>query len=223
MIDFLLFNSWLIGAAIIGFLVSFIFADWLGLSRKIFLIFYVVAVVIFILIYVIWSNLDFLAFLFQNWIWGLIVGAIIGALLVKNVFSQSKTKESESSSKTVDILWLGLVYGIIDALFLNVMPVLITWEAFSFLDWTSSILGGFVVILIGLGGSLFVTFFYHIGYKEFRNSKIKFVFIGNTLITLAFLISFSPLGAIISHTAMHIAATIKGPETTIQLPPHKKQ
>jgi hypothetical protein len=38
--------------------------------------------------------------------------------------------------------------------------------------------------------------------------------------TLAFLLSGNPLGALISHPAMHVAAVLRGPETTIQLPPH---
>ena len=40
------------------------------------------------------------------------------------------------------------------------------------------------------------------------------------LITLAFLLSGNPLGSLISHTTMHLAAVLQGPETTIQLPPH---
>jgi hypothetical protein len=46
------------------------------------------------------------------------------------------------------------------------------------------------------------------------------VLLGNTIITLTFIISGNPIAAVISHTAMHIAAVIRGPETTLQLPPH---
>jgi hypothetical protein len=61
-----------------------------------------------------------------------------------------------------------------------------------------------------------------VGYKEFRNKSVGLVLVGNTLITLAYLLSTNPLGAILSHTAMHVAAVIQGPETTIQLPPHRE-
>lgn len=35
-----------------------------------------------------------------------------------------------------------------------------------------------------------------------------------------FLLSGNPFGSLISHTVMHLAAVLQGPETTIQLPPH---
>jgi hypothetical protein len=74
--------------------------------------------------------------------------------------------------------------------------------------------------MIGLFASLLVTLAYHLGYFEFRNKSVGLVLVGNTLITLAFLLSGNPFGSIISHTAMHVAAVLQGPETTIQLPPH---
>jgi hypothetical protein len=61
---------------------------------------------------------------------------------------------------------------------------------------------------------------YHLGYPEFRNRKVMLVLVGNALITLAFLVSTNPLGAMLSHVAMHCAALFRGPETTLQLPPH---
>jgi hypothetical protein len=60
-----------------------------------------------------------------------------------------------------------------------------------------------------------------LGYSELRNKSIGLVLVGNSLITLAYLLSTNPLGALLSHTIMHIAATVQGPETTIQLPPHR--
>ena len=67
-----------------------------------------------------------------------------------------------------------------------------------------------------------MTLTYHVGYAEFRNRSVGLVLVGNSLITLAYLLSTNPLGAILSHTAMHVAAVIQGPETTIQLPPHRE-
>ncbi|MEJ2278779.1 MAG: hypothetical protein P8Y70_13685, partial [Candidatus Lokiarchaeota archaeon] len=115
-----------------------------------------------------------------------------------------------------------VAYGITDALLLNILPVLAIWISFSSIGWTSSLFGVIIVAIFGLLASLFVTILYHIGYPEFRNSRLIFVLIGNTLITLAFIIPANPLGAFISHTVMHLAAVYRGPETTIQLPPHYK-
>ena len=112
------------------------------------------------------------------------------------------------------------MYGLTDALFLNVMPVLAVGLWASALDWTTTLWGKIAVGLIGLGASLLVALAYHLGYPEFRNSKVGTVLVGNSVITLAFLLSGNPLGSIISHSIMHIAAVLQGPETTLQLPPH---
>ena len=66
--------------------------------------------------------------------------------------------------------------------------------------------------------SLLVIFAYHLGYPEFRNQKVAVVLVGNNFITLAFLLSGSPPGALLSHAVMHLEAVLQGPETTIQLP-----
>jgi hypothetical protein len=44
--------------------------------------------------------------------------------------------------------------------------------------------------------------------------------IGNTAMTLGFLITNNPLAAVFSHIAMHIAAVLHGSASVIQLPPH---
>jgi hypothetical protein len=44
--------------------------------------------------------------------------------------------------------------------------------------------------------------------------------IGNALLTLGFLLTGSPLAAIVGHVIMHAAAVLHGLETTVQLPPH---
>lgn len=139
-----------------------------------------------------------------------------------NVRSQPASRQSTGGDLVLDIAWLGLAYGIVDALFLNVMPVLAVWAAFSHVGWAGSWPGKIGVGILALLASLWVTLAYHLGYSEFRNRSVGLVLVGNTLITLAYLLSTNPLGAILSHTAMHVAAVIQGPETTIQLPPHRE-
>jgi hypothetical protein len=107
-----------------------------------------------------------------------------------------------------------------DALFLNVMPVAAVWTGFSNVGWTATWPGQIALGLLALLASLFVTLLYHLGYREFRNRKVVMVLVGNSLITLAYLVSANPLGALVSHVAMHVAAVFRGPETVLQLPPH---
>jgi hypothetical protein len=222
MSDFGLSVLWVLAASLLGFGISAVFSSWLKLSRRVFLLPYVGLTSVFLFWFFRANEIDLVALLAENWIWGLIAGVIVGAFLVNNVRSQPSSRQSTGGDLTLDIAWLGLVYGIIDALFLNVMPVLAVWAAFSQVGWAGSWPGKIGVGILALFASLWVTLAYHVGYSEFRNRSVGLVLVGNSLITLAYLLSTNPLGAILSHTAMHVAAVIQGPETTIQLPPHRE-
>ena len=46
------------------------------------------------------------------------------------------------------------------------------------------------------------------------------VVVGNAIITSSYLLTGSPLAAILSHVAMHVAAVLHGMETSLRLPPY---
>ena len=220
--DFGLSLLWVLAASLLGFGISAVFSGWLKLSRRVFLIPYIGLTSAFLLWFFRANEIYLVALLAKNWIWGVVAGGIVGAFLVNNVRSQPSSRQSTGGDLALDIAWLGLAYGIVDALFLNTMPVLAVWTGFSQVGWAGSWLGKIGVGILALCASLLVTLTYHVGYSEFRNRSVGLVLVGNMLITLAYLLSTNPIGAILSHTVMHIAATIQGPETTIQLPPHRK-
>jgi hypothetical protein len=214
---------WVLGASLLGFGISAIFSNWLKLSRRVFLIPYVVFSSAFLFTFFRTFEVDLPMLIGENWIWGVVAGVLVGTFLVSNVHSQPFSRKVTGADFALNITWLGLVYGIIDALFLNVMPVVATWWGFSQLSWTDSWLGNVGVGILALLASLWVTVVYHFGYAEFRNKSIILVLFGNALITLTYLLSSNPLGTILSHMVMHIAAVFHGPETTIQLPPHRRR
>ena len=215
-----LYLTWVLAATLLGFVLTAVFAGWMHLSRRLFLVVYVVSTSVFLFAFAHWSRVDLGAIISQNWIWSVVAGVVAGAFLVITVRSQPDSQELAGGPLFFDLAWLGLVYGLVDALFLNVMPVLATWEAFSQLGWTDSWMGISAVGALALIASLLVTAGYHLGYPEFRNSKLGLVLVGNSIITLTYILPGNPLGAIISHVVMHLAAVYRGPETTIQLPPH---
>lgn len=217
---FWLFIGWVIAASLLGFAISALFSGCLKLSRRAFLIPYVILTSLFLYSFVTWSEADLGALIAEYWLAGVIAGLLVGIILARNVRSQPASRRSNGGELVLDLAWLGLVYGVIDALFLNVLPVLAVWHGFAAFEWASSSAGILAVAGLALGASLMVTLTYHLGYPEFRNRKVGLVLIGNALITLAFLLSSNTLGALISHTAMHLAAVMHGPETTLQLPPH---
>ena len=217
----ILFTSAIFGTAcLLVFGISFIFSGLLGLSRRIFLLPYILFSSAFLIYFFNSAVPVTYTFWTHNWAWGLFITLIAGVFLVRNIYSQPASQDKRGKGLFFDIIWFGFVYGVIDGLMLNVMPVVV---ARNLINQTLSE-GNFSVVLLtaicAITASLIITLIYHLGYREFRNKSILMVLLGNTIITLTFIISGNPLAAVLSHTAMHVAAVIRGPETTLQLPPH---
>ena len=117
-------------------------------------------------------------------------------------------------------LAMGIAYGLTDALLLSILPVFATWQAFTLLNWTITLPGKILVGAIAMLVSILVTVAYHFGYREYRGKGIRGPVIGNTAMTLGYLLTNNPLAAILSHIAMHIAGVMRGPASVTQLPPH---
>lgn len=213
--------AWIAAAAVLGFAITAVFAGMFRLPRSLFLVIYLVAVTPFLYGFARWSHLSVGDLLRHNWIWGLVAAVLFGVFVVRNVLSQPASPTSHGLSLIFDIAWLGVVYGALDALFLSVLPVLATWQAFSALGWTHSIGGKILVGAIALIASLLVTVAYHLGYPEYRTTTgIMGPSIGNGVMSFGYILANNPISAVFSHIAMHVAGVLHGPATVMQLPPH---
>jgi hypothetical protein len=212
--------AWVLGAGVLGFAVTAFFAGTLHLRRDLFVLAYSGIAGAFLAGYFRWAGLDLRRHLGYRWRWGALGAVLSGALMVGNVLSQPASPAPQGPALLFALFWLGLVYGVLDALLLSVLPVFATWQAFSTRGWTKNWPGRIVTGAIALSASLLVTAAYHWGYPEFRGAAVVAPVVGNGVLTLAYLLSTSPLAAIGGHVAMHVAAVLHGPATTLQLPPH---
>jgi hypothetical protein len=213
---------WILSASFLGFAVASIFAGLLKLTRNLYLLIYIPVVAAIFFLFIVINKISLTEILSHNWYWGVIGALLAGAFVIKNVYSQPSSKRSTGFALLTDIAWPGLVYGLMDALLLSVIPVLAIKIALTGPVWTQNWLGKIGFCIIGIFGSFFVTTVYHLGYPEFRGKRILWPNIGNGILTLAFIITMNPLAAILPHMAMHVAAMIHGKETTGQVPPHYK-
>jgi hypothetical protein len=212
---------WIPAAALLGFAIAEIFAGLLHLPRSIYLIPYIALVSLTLYTFLHWSGLSLTDLFRHNWIWGIVGSLLVGVFVVRNVFSQPASRRAEGLPLAFDIVWSGVIYGLIDALLLSVLPVLATWQAFSTLGWTANWPGKIAVGAMAFMASLFVTVCYHLGYPEYRVKRGVFgPSIGNGIMTLGYLLTNNPMTAIFSHMAMHIAGVLRGPASVMQLPPH---
>lgn len=211
---------WVLAAGGLGFLVAAVFAGWLKLPRRWFLLPYTILGGAFLATYVRWSGVDLIAVFRHNWMWGMLGAIIIGAFMAKNVFSQPASPTAEGADMTVSLAWQGIVYGLLDGLLLSAMPVFATWQAFAGLGWTGAWYGQVAAGAAALLASILVTAAYHLGYPEFQGREVMKPILGCGIISVAYLITQNPIATVASHAVMHVAAVLRGPATTVQLPPH---
>lgn len=215
------FLLWIPATALLGFAMAEIFAGLLHLPRRIFLIPYVAFVSLAVYIFMSWSGLSLKELVQQNWVWGVLGAVLVGTFLVRNILSQPTSTRATGLPLILDLLWSGVVYGLMDALLLSVLPVLATWQAFSSLGWTTNWPGKIAAGATAFFASLLITACYHLGYPEYRvKGGVSGPTIGNGIMTLGYLLTNNPISAILSHIAMHIAGVLHGPDSVMQLPPH---
>lgn len=212
--------AWLLGAAGAGFAAAAIFAALLRLPRNLFLLPYAVVSAAFLYAYFRSSAVDLAEHFRHKPLLGVLGAAVGGALVVSNVLSQPASRSPEGWELILAVLWLGVVYGVLDALLLSVMPVVAARLTFAQAGLTTKPSGQVFAALFALAASLAVTAAYHLGYPEFRGPQVAGPLIGNAILTAAYLLTRSPLSATLAHVAMHVASVIHGIETTVQLPPH---
>jgi di/tricarboxylate transporter len=74
--------AWLGALTLTSFLVIWIFADLLHLARIAYVSILIGVTAVFLSGYLAWSNIDWAAFLSQQWPWGLISGGASGLILI---------------------------------------------------------------------------------------------------------------------------------------------
>ena len=212
--------AWVVMAGLLGFLVAVVFSRWLRMPRSWYLLPYVIFTGAFAWLYFQWSQIRLWDLFQNNWIWGVVGAIVVGIFVVRNILSQPASPHSKGGRLAWDVVWLGGVYGFMDALLLSVIPVIATWQALSLLGWTTLWTGQIAAAIICLIASLLVTGAYHRGYAEYQGRQVIAPIIGNGVMSLGYVITNNPIAAIASHMAMHVAGVLHGPETTAQLPPH---
>jgi hypothetical protein len=212
--------KWIAIGALVGFGASFIFGDLLPLPVDLYYLIYFGVIITFLSFYARKKKFNIKELVSKRLVWGVLLGLIFGGLMVQKVLSMPETEKFTGAYLAWLLFWRGLVYGVIDGLLLSSFPWIVTWRAF---DVGKKPLGkkvafGFLAWLF----ILVVTTAYHLGYSDFRSSKIIQPNIGNTIISLPTLLTANPIGSPITHAIMHITAVIHSPQTDLFLPPHRE-
>ena len=209
---------WPVVAAVAGGLTAAVFSGLLHWSRDAFVGVWLVVAGLTLAVWVTTGRWSPVVQLRRHRVAGLMVGLAAGALLALTVTRQPASAAPSGAAAAGPLMWLGLVYGTVDALMLNVLPVLSLYGARPAAELQG--VGRLRWAAVALAGSLLVTAAYHLGFAEFRGATLLQPLVGNLIITLTYLLSGSPLAPIVAHVIMHAAAVLHGAATTSQLPPH---
>jgi hypothetical protein len=211
---------WLAALGAVGFAVPAIGSGWLRLPRDVYLVPYLAAVAVLAWAYVRWDATPVRAELRRRWAWGLLAAAGAGALASVGALRGLAASGPRGLWAAWQVLWLGMLYGGADGLLLTVLPVWIVWRLMradrSEAGWLRLLGAG----VLGLLASLAVTAAYHLGYVEFRGAAVAMPLVGNTLVTLAYLLTRSPLAPLGAHMILHVATVLVAVDTAATLPPH---
>jgi hypothetical protein len=98
-----------------------------------------------------------------------------------------------------------------------VLPVLVVWQGFAAHGWTSGTGKPLVAGTAAILASLAMIVVHHLGYRGFRDPAVLGpVMFGCGLLSLAYLLTASPLAVVGGHVVLHAAANLHGAE----LPPY---
>jgi hypothetical protein len=204
---------WLLVIATAAFLVSWLLTDRLHLRRTLYVAALAALTAALTAGYLTWSGAG-PAFWTTRWAWGLLGAALVGALLARLV-SRLPAAHPPARVRGVAAAWEGVVYGTAEGLLLSVLPVVVTWQLSAALGWTSG-WQAVVAAAAALAASAGVIVVHHLGYREFRGPAMRSPLVGCLPLSLAYLVTASPLAAIGGHIIIHLAMLRRG----IELPPH---
>ena len=200
---------WLGGGALFAFLVPFLFADVIGVSRDLYYAIYSLSVFALFAAWMRASHENVRAFFAHNWKWAVALGLIAGGVLAAIVFKDTRSAHPNGATSGAEIIWRGVVYGAADGILLGTFPILAVFAAIPYKRGREHLLGTLGTGVLALAMAFGFTAVYHAGYSEFRSGKIGTPVRGTAIWGAPTLLTLNPLGAPIAHIAMHVSAVIR--------------
>ena len=204
-----------------GFLVPFVLADRLNLPKDLYYGIYGALVIAFLVAWARATDQPWRRIARRRWKAAIVLGIVFGALLAFVVLKQDATARPSGIGLVGAVLWRGVFYGAIDGLLLSSFPILATFAAFKGSRLEGRRRGKIAIGAVALVSSLLMAAVYHVGYSDFRSSKVRSPVAGDTMWSLPTLLTLNPIGAPIAHATMHTTAVLHSYHTDLFLPPHR--
>jgi hypothetical protein len=209
--------GWYAFGAVAAFLLPFAFSSVLDLNHDFYYSLYFAGASLLLIGYVSATGVDMVDLFKRSWRWSLLLGLLAAAFVVFNVLSRDSTARPDGAYFAFTIVWRGVLYGAIDALLLTAFPAAVAYALMNSRVDTVARRAGYAILTLVL--VMVITATYHLGYEQFREDGIGPPEIGNSIISLPAVLTTNPLGSVIAHASMHVAADVHAYETEVFLPP----
>ena len=210
--------AWFGAVALLAFLLPFLLTSAWRLPHDAYYLIYFAATLAALGLYVRRSGIDLRALLRSRWRASLLLGAAASAFVVWSVLARVEaTPRPAGWYLAFEVAWRGVAYGVVDALLLSAFPALVAWGLMR------GRIGGlprrlaYAALTLALVTA--ITVVYHVGYEDFRNRDVAGPVLGNAVISAPVIATANPLGSVVAHAAMHVAAVAHAYESKDRLPP----
>lgn len=213
--------AWLGGGVAVSFLVPFVLADQLEMQRDVYYGLYVAAVLALFASWARDTGQGLAEMCRRRWPWAVGLGLVFAGVSAAIVLgTEDSTPQPDDLEFIAALGWRGVLYGAADGLLLSAFPILVVFAAFSGSRLRERRGGVVAVGALALIASLTMTATYHLGYSDFRSSKVRKPITGDLVWSVPTLVTLNPIGAPIAHAGLHVAAVSHSYETDLFLPPH---
>ena len=210
---------WLVGSAVLFFLVPFVGTDLLGLRPDLYHVAYFTVAVVWSVAFLTTYGAALRDLWRPHLGWSLVVGALAGAGVVSVVLTQSGTGHPDGWRWWFGIGWRGVVYGSVDTVVLFVFPAAVAYLVLHGNRAGAARKVGYAALVLAL--SLVMSTAYHLGYPEYRGADLRSPLVGTVMANSAAVATGNPVGAFLTHVPAHTSAAVHqyrgGP--THMLPP----
>jgi D-alanyl-D-alanine carboxypeptidase len=215
--------TWLAAGLALAFAVPFLLADRWSIERDLYYGLYAAFVFGFCALWLRFAADSPSRTLTRHWRAGIALGVAFAGIETLVALTEEATSHPTGWTFAAAILWRGVVYGASDGLLLSVFPILAVFAAFSSRrparERTKRAIAG--IGALALATSVAFTAVYHLGFADFRGSKLHKPVAGDVVWSIPTLVTLSPAGAPIAHIGLHVAAVVHSYDTDTFLPPHR--
>jgi hypothetical protein len=213
--------GWFALVCLVAFLVPYLGVSVLGLQHDLFYLVYFAVTIALIGSYVHVEHVDVADVFRHRWRWSLGLGAVLGAVLVFNVFNtEDATARPHGAYFVFELLWRGVGYGLVDTLLLTAFPCLVAYRLLH--GRVEGLKGKLRLTALMLPLVIVLTGAYHWGYPQYREDGLGRPETGNVLISVPTFATANPAGSFVAHVSQHVAAVTHAYESRIFNPPETK-